>query len=664
MGAGDDLELYHDGTHSRIKNNTGTLFTLADEVRFKNNANNETLAAFVANGAVELYHNNVKKFETTDIGTRTTGVLQVTDATSADAGNRISVGTSQDIRIYHIGGNDSYIRNYTGDFYLQGNNSGTIVNNIKFENSTGATEIYYNGTKKLETTADGATINGVTVSTGNIQINNDTGKIRLGASQDLQLYHDGSNSYLNNTGTGLLILQGNGSSDVSVRAVSGESGVVVKPNGGASLVELYYNNSKKFETTNNGIKVGSITISSNFNYMGLPDNGQIRFGAGEDLRIWHDGSNSRIADVGTGYLINTSDGAGILFQTSNGQNLAKFLTGGAAELYHNTNKKLETTSGGVTVTGTVTATSFSGDGSNLTGVTSVGGSTGVDFNDGVTARFGTGLDLQIYHGSNVSHIAENGTGPLRISTDEFQLMNSAQNETMIYAAQNSKVALNYNNVTKFETYGSGVRLGAITNTLLWPTFANTSASRSWGFIGEDGTYGKFELKCSNGNDETLDEVSARFYSNGEVQLLYDNSLKFRTLSTGAQIYSGDLRFENGNWAGDTYGKIQHHANGLYILGGSNTSESIKFRYNNTDTVYITSTGTIYPFSNGGPDLGTSSKRWGNIYTSDLSLSNEAIGGNDIDGTWGDWTIQEGESDLFLKNNRSGKKYKFNLTEVS
>ena len=32
--------------------------------------------------------------------------------------------------------------------------------------------------------------------------------------------------------------------------------------------------------------------------------------------------------------------------------------------------------------------------------------------------------------------------------------------------------------------------------------------------------------------------------------------------------------------------------------------------------------------------------------------------------WGDWTIQEGESDLFLKNNRSGKKYKFNLTEVS
>ncbi len=63
------------------------------------------------------------------------------------------------------------------------------------------------------------------------------------------------------------------------------------------------------------------------------------------------------------------------------------------------------------------------------------------------------------------------------------------------------------------------------------------------------------------------------------------------------------------------------------------------------------------------DLGTSSYRWNNVYTNDLHLSNEGSS-NDVDGSWGDWTIQEGESDLFLKNNRSGKKYKFNLTEVS
>ena len=76
------------------------------------------------------------------------------------------------------------------------------------------------------------------------------------------------------------------------------------------------------------------------------------------------------------------------------------------------------------------------------------------------------------------------------------------------------------------------------------------------------------------------------------------------------------------------------------------------------------THNVRPDGNGSRALGTSSYRWSNIYTSDLSLSNEAYGGNDVDGSWGDWTIQEGKSDLFLKNNRSGKTFKFNLTEVS
>ena len=66
-----------------------------------------------------------------------------------------------------------------------------------------------------------------------------------------------------------------------------------------------------------------------------------------------------------------------------------------------------------------------------------------------------GTSLQIYHGSNVSHIAENGTGPLRLSTDEFQVMNSAQNKTMIHAAQNLAVSLNYNGNTKIETTNHG-----------------------------------------------------------------------------------------------------------------------------------------------------------------------------------------------------------------
>tara|TARA_Y100000356_G_scaffold121185_1_gene114293 strand:+ start:1299 stop:3701 length:2403 start_codon:yes stop_codon:yes gene_type:complete len=167
FGSGDDLQIYHDGSNSYIaETGTGVLrISGSAGVYINKHDQTETMAAFLHDAAVELYFNNNKKFETTNIGTVTTGVLAVNDATSADAGNRISVGTSQDIRIYHIAGNDSYFRNYTGDTYLQGNNSGTVVNNIKFENSNGATELYFNSNKKFETTSAGVTVTGTCTAT-------------------------------------------------------------------------------------------------------------------------------------------------------------------------------------------------------------------------------------------------------------------------------------------------------------------------------------------------------------------------------------------------------------------------------------------------------------------------------------------------------------------
>jgi hypothetical protein len=62
------------------------------------------------------------------------------------------------------------------------------------------------------------------------------------------------------------------------------------------------------------------------------------------------------------------------------------------------------------------------------------------------------------------------------------------------------------------------------------------------------------------------------------------------------------------------------------------------------------------------DLGGPSLRWANIYSADLNLSNEGAS-NGVDGTWGSYTIQEGEEDLYLINRRSGKRYKFLLQEV-
>jgi len=79
---------------------------------------------------------------------------------------------------------------------------------------------------------------------------------------------------------------------------------------------------------------------------------------------------------------------------------------------------------------------------------------------------------------------------------------------------------------------------------------------------------------------------------------------------------------------------------------------------------LTVTGDIVPGANDSHDLGASDNVWRNLYTGDLHLSNESKSeGNAIDGTKGSWTIQEGAEDLYLFNNKSGKKYKFKLEEV-
>ena len=101
--------------------------------------------------------------------------------------------------------------------------------------------------------------------------------------------------------------------------------------------------------------------------LSLPDNGRIALGIGSDLSIFHDGNHSHIEDSGTGNLNIASNTTAIVNAASNA-NIAVFKEGAEVELYHNGSKKLETASGGVTVTGTVAATSYTGDGSALTGI--------------------------------------------------------------------------------------------------------------------------------------------------------------------------------------------------------------------------------------------------------------------------------------------------------
>jgi hypothetical protein len=79
---------------------------------------------------------------------------------------------------------------------------------------------------------------------------------------------------------------------------------------------------------------------------------------------------------------------------------------------------------------------------------------------------------------------------------------------------------------------------------------------------------------------------------------------------------------------------------------------------------ITATGHIIPGANDTYDLGTTVAVWQNLYTGDLHLSNQAKKqGNVVDGTRGNWTLQEGKDDIFMLNNISGEKFKINLSKI-
>ena len=97
------------------------------------------------------------------------------------------------------------------------------------------------------------------------------------------------------------------------------------------------------------------------------DGDQINIGVGSDLKLYHNGSHSHI-DNNTGNLMLSSASHIDLLNPANDEYLARFQVDGSAELYENGSKKLETDSSGVTVTGRVAATSYTGDGSALTGI--------------------------------------------------------------------------------------------------------------------------------------------------------------------------------------------------------------------------------------------------------------------------------------------------------
>ena len=130
---------------------------------------------------------------------------------------------------------------------------------------------------------------------------------------------------------------------------------------------------------------------------------------------------------------------------------------------------------GIIVSGIVTANSFEGDGSSLTGITTVGGARGVDFDDGVKITLGDSQDLQIYHDSNHSYIDDAGTGNLRLRSGTLEITNLASNKTSAVFSSGGGQTLNFNNSTKFVTTNTGA---IVTGVLTATSFSGDGSSLS------------------------------------------------------------------------------------------------------------------------------------------------------------------------------------------
>ena len=188
------------------------------------------------------------------------------------------------------------------------------------------------------------TING---STG-VQLD-DNDKQEWGTGDDLQVYHDGSNSYLANT-TGVLVLQGNGSGQsIKINPKSGENSIVCVADGATNL---YYDNSKKFETTSSGVSVTGILSSSQTSgqAISIGDTAQINLGTGDDFRFYHNATNSYIEnstgnliiDNGTGVDMYINSGNDIYIRPQGAENGIKVIGNGGVELYEDNVIKFKT----------------------------------------------------------------------------------------------------------------------------------------------------------------------------------------------------------------------------------------------------------------------------------------------------------------------------------
>ena len=264
----------------------------------------------------------------------------------------VSANNSTDETVYPI-----FVDGATG---AQGAESDT---GLTYNPSTGTlTATTFSGTVEVSTDTTPQLGGDLDVNTNNINFG-DSGsasddRLTFGAGTDLSIYHNSNDSYIDNN-TRHLYIRTNVASDTAgniyLRPHDNENGIIINHDG---EVQLYYDNVEKLNTSTDGITVTGTGLATNA--WKVNDNDFLIAGTGDDLKIWHSGNNSLI-DNNTGSIyirsnVDGDDGGNIYLQAKSGENGIIINDDGEVQLYYDNAEKLNTSTDGITVTGTGLAT--------------------------------------------------------------------------------------------------------------------------------------------------------------------------------------------------------------------------------------------------------------------------------------------------------------------
>ena len=458
----------------------------------------------------------------------------------------------------------------TSDIIEIGQSGTALIDGISFK--SGSTPLYrwYNDTSEIMRLNDLGLGIGTTLPVNPLHVEGDftlrgnqymgdDEKLTLGLGEDLEIYHNASNSIIENN-TGDLILKNN----------ANDKDIIFQSDDGSGGTATYF------------LLDGSIGPGTGSTFTRFPDNSRAVFGTASDLQIYHDGTHSYITENNSGGSLIVR-GSNFAVQSSDGTD--DFITTVADQgvnLFYNDVKKFETTSTGATVTGYLTVTD------SLLATNAV-----------VIGTAGTPEQVAIFEGSTNEMWFQQGTsgGTVRYQTDNFIINGHNGNETQFTSTKDGSVDLYYDNSKKFETTSDGVLVSGFLESKKADTgagyndgiarFVNETTATSGGsaVINVRNTYGigfggliKFwstSTATSVGNISFNSSRTAVNYNTGSDYRLKEDYKDFNALDLTSKIKVYDFKWKNVN--DRSYGVIAHELNEIVpsVVSGDKDGEEMQ-----------------------------------------------------------------------------------------